>query len=249
MTRSLAFVYGVVCYAIFFATFLYLIGFVGGFLVPTSVGMGPAGPVLPAVLVNLGLIALFGVQHSVMARPAFKRWWTRFVPEPIERSTYVLIAGAAFALMFTLWQPLPQTLWHVGTPALAGALWGLFAAGWGIVLLATFLINHFHLFGLQQVVLHLRRRTLAAPAFRTPFLYRPVRHPLMLGFLIAFWAAPHMTLGRLVFALGMTAYVLIALVYEERDLTETFGEQYDEYRQRVPKLIPGLRQGRRRVAA
>lgn len=249
MNRYFVLFYGVVCYTVFFITFLYLIGFVGGLVVPTSVNMGPAGSVLPAVLVNLGLIGLFGLQHSVMARPGFKRWWTRYVPEAVERSTYVLLASAVLVLLFVLWQPLPQVLWRVDAPALAGALWGLFGLGWGLVLLSTFLINHFHLFGLQQVYLHLRRQRPAEPAFRTPFLYRLVRHPLMLGFLIAFWAAPVMTLGRLVFALGMSAYILVALVYEERDLAVVFGERYEVYRQRVPKLIPNPWRKRERVSA
>lgn len=232
------------CYAVFLATFLYLIAFVGDVPpFPRTVDHGPSGPAGIAVLVDGALIALFGVQHSVMARPAFKRRWTRIVPAAIERSVYVLAASVALIVLFAFWRPIPGTIWAVESPAAAAILWVLFAAGWGIVLLSTFLINHFELFGLQQVWLSLRGRATASPVFRTPFFYRAVRHPLYAGFFLAFWATPVMTVGHLLLAVGMSAYMLVAIRYEERDLVELFGNDYRDYRERVGMLVPKLTRG------
>jgi methanethiol S-methyltransferase len=236
--RILALLFSGICYAIFFATFLYLIGFVGDFAqlprtVDTPVGASGAA----AFAVNGALIALFGVQHSVMARQGFKAAWTRIVPKPIERSVYVLLSSAALWALFHFWQPLPATIWRVEGAA-AWVLWALFAAGWGIVLLSTFLINHFELFGLQQVWHNWRGQSAGAPQFRTPLFYRLVRHPLYSGFFLAFWATPHMTVGHLLLAVGMSAYMLIAIGYEERDLIGLFGKDYEDYRARTGKLFP-----------
>jgi len=235
--------YAAIAYAVFFATFLYLIAFVGNLpLVPRTVDTGPVAPLLPSLAVDLGLIAVFGIQHSVMARRGFKAWWTRTVPEPIERSTYVLLSSAALILLFAFWQPLPATLWRVGGFG-AILLWTLFAAGWLIVLLSTFLINHFELFGLAQVFRHWRGTAAAPPRLSQPFFYRLVRHPLYSGFFLAFWATPVMTLGHLVLALGMSVYMLIAIPHEERDLVHIFGDDYEDYRRSVGMLVPGV--GRR----
>ena len=230
-----------ICYAVFLATFLYLIAFVGDLPpFPRTVDHGPAGPIGVAVLVDGALIALFGVQHSVMARPGFKRRWTRIVPAAIERSVYVLAASVALILLFIYWRPIAGTIWVVENSVGAAILWILFAAGWGIVLLSTFLINHFELFGLQQVWLALRGRATASPVFRTPFFYRAVRHPLYAGFFLAFWSTPVMTMGHLLLAVGMSAYMLVAIRYEERDLVELFGNDYRDYRERVGMLVPKL---------
>jgi len=241
MARSLTLAYGVICYLAFLAVFLYAIGFVGDFVVPRSVDHGPAASSGGALVINVLLLAVFAVQHSVMARPAFKRWWTRFVPPAIERSTYVLLASAVLALLFWQWRPIPAVVWDVTWQPGRVALWTLFAAGWATVLVSTFLINHFDLFGLRQVYLAWRARPYTALPFRTSMLYRTVRHPLMLGFLVAFWAIPTMTVGHLLFAAGTTAYILLAVRLEERDLTADLGEPYRDYRTRVPMLIPGLR--------
>ncbi len=227
-------------YAVFFATFLYLVGFVGDLpMLTITVDRGPSSPMIAASALDLGLIALFGVQHSVMARAGFKREWTKIVPPVLERSAYVLASSLVLILLFALWRPLPALLWQV-PPAFAPVMWALFALGWLIVLLSTFLINHFELFGLQQVWLHLRTKAAAAPSFYQPFLYKIVRHPLYLGFLIAFWATPAMTMGHLLLAVGMTAYILIAIGYEERDLVALFGEDYRAYQARVGMVLPGI---------
>jgi methanethiol S-methyltransferase len=239
-SRSAIFAYGVASYLVFFVTFLYAAGFIGDFLVPKSIDSPAAIPFWQALLVNLGLLALFAIQHSVMARPAFKRWWTRIVPEPAERSTYVLFSSVALILLFVLWQPMGGTVWHVGNPIGRAVLYALFAFGWLLVLFATFLINHFDLFGLRQVWLHLRGREYTPLQFRTPGLYRHIRHPLYVGWFFAFWATPTMTVAHLVFALGTTAYILLAIRWEERDLV-SFLPEYAEYRNRVPMLIPGRR--------
>ncbi len=242
MARILYLVYGAAAYLIFFATFLYLIGFVGNLPeVPRTVDRGASSELLPAILVNLALIAIFGMQHSIMARQGFKRAWTRIVPPPIERSTYVLFASLALILLFAFWRPIPQVVWSVENSLLAGVLWGLFALGWLIVLLSTFLISHFELFGLKQVYLNLRGGAAAEPQFRQPFFYKMVRHPLYSGFFLAFWATPVMTLGHLLLAVGMSTYMLVAIQYEERDLVGLFGEDYESYRQNVGKLTPRLR--------
>lgn len=242
MARIASLLFAIVAYAIFFATFLYLIAFVGDFgLVPKTVDEGSTSPLALAVIVNIGLIALFGVQHSVMARPAFKRWWTRIVPPPIERSVFVLAASAALMILFALWQPISTVIWDAtGTP-LEVPLWVLFGIGWMIVLLSTFLINHFELFGLQQAWFHLRRREAPPPKLRQPLFYRWVAHPLYSGFFLAFWATPQMTSGHLLLALGMSTYMLIAIRYEEHDLKSLFGREYVEYRAGVGKLVPRLR--------
>jgi protein-S-isoprenylcysteine O-methyltransferase Ste14 len=236
--------FALVAYAIFFATFLYLVGFVGDLAdLPTSVDRGLPVPLASALITDIALIALFGVQHSVMARQGFKQAWTRTVPKPIERSVYVLFASAALIVMFAFWRPIGGVVWDVTNPTAAMLLWALFGIGWLVVLLSTFLINHFELFGLQQAWLHLRGREAAAPVFHQPLFYKWVRHPLYLGFFIAFWATPHMSYGHLLLAVGMSIYMLIAISYEERDLVGYFGREYEDYRARVGMLIPGI--GRR----
>lgn len=238
--RILAFAYGVVCYAIFFTTFLYALGFVGDFLVPKTMDGAPTLPFWQALAIDLGLLGLFAVQHSVMARPAFKRWWTRFVPTPVERSTYVLFSSLALILLFALWQPLGGVIWSVEHPAGRAALYAAFAFGWGLVLVSTFLINHFDLFGLRQVWLYLRGKEYTELRFVTPGPYRYVRHPLYLGWLFAFWATPTMTATHLLFAVMTTGYILVAIRFEERDLENALGD-YASYRKRVPMLVPGLK--------
>lgn len=240
MNRIAAFIYGAVSYAIFFVTFLYAVGFVGNFIVPKSIDSSPEGPLGQALLIDALLLGLFAVQHSVMARPAFKRWWTRFVPKPVERSTYVLFASLALIALYALWQPIGGVVWNVQDPAAQLVLYGLCAFGWGLVLLATFMINHFDLFGLRQVWLYLRGKEYRPLSFGTPGPYRLVRHPLYVGFFIAFWATPVMTAAHLFFAVMTTAYVLIAIRLEEHDLVAEHGARYAEYRKQVPMLIPRL---------
>ena len=240
MTRAATALFSLVAYAIFFATFLYLIAFVGDIpLASMTVDRGPTASVALAIAIDIGLIALFGIQHSVMARQGFKRAWTRIVPKQAERSVYVLIASLVLIVMFAFWRPIAGTVWHVeGVGAMV--LWGLFGLGWVIVLASTFLINHFELFGLQQAWFHASGREAAAPQLRQPLFYKLVRHPLYSGFVIAFWATPHMSVGHLLLAVGMTAYIVIALRYEERDLVDLFGEDYEVYKTKVGMLIPGV---------
>jgi len=240
MGRVLSFGYGLVAYAVFLGAFLYAIGFVDGMIVPKAIDDGEVGPVLEAIVINVVLLSIFAVQHSVMARPAFKRLWTKLVPASIERSTYVLLASLALILIFWQWRPIPNVVWHVTEPAAASALLGLSLFGWFIVLVSTFMINHFELFGVQQVVYHLTGRKLSAPPFKTPFFYRFVRHPIYLGFIIAFWATPVMTAGHLLFAGVTTAYIFVGIFLEEKDLIAHYGDQYRQYRAKVGMLIPFL---------
>ena len=238
MSRILALLYGFGSYAFFFVTFLYAIGFVEGLGVPKTIDSGTTAPLVESVLVNLGLLAIFAIQHSVMARPGFKLWWTRFVPKPVERSTYVLFSTAALALLCWQWRPLPEVLWSAGDPVVAMALTGLSLFGFVIVLASSYLINHFELFGLQQVMHNMTGREAPPPVFRTPLLYKIVRHPLYLGFIIAFWVTPSMTVGHLLFAAATTAYIVIGALLEERDLVAFFGDDYRRYRERVSMLVP-----------
>jgi protein-S-isoprenylcysteine O-methyltransferase Ste14 len=238
MNRSLAVGYGAVGYLMFLAAFGYATGFVGNVAVPHSIDRGAAAPVGQAVVLDALLLGLFAVQHSVMARPAFKRWWTRFVPECIERSTYVVLASGALFVLYWQWRPMPAVIWHIASPVARLALWSLFWLGWATVVAATFMINHFELFGLRQVYSAWRGNRPTNTGFRTTLLYRLVRHPLMLGFIVAFWATPTMTAGHLLFAIGTTAYILVAIQFEEHDLTAALGAQYRQYRREVPMLIP-----------
>lgn len=241
MTRGLYLLFGLLAYAIFFATFLTLIAFTGDCpAIPWAVDRGPAAALPVAIVIDLALIALFGVQHSVMARQGFKQAWTRTVPEPVERSLYVLLASLCLIVLIVFWRPIPMTIWSVSAPWAVYALWALFGLGWLIVLLSTFLINHFELFGLRQVWAHASGRAIPAPVFRTPLFYKRVRHPLYSGFILAFWATPLMTAGHLLLAAGMTVYILIAIRHEERDLVGLFGKDYEAYRARAGMLIPKL---------
>jgi protein-S-isoprenylcysteine O-methyltransferase Ste14 len=233
-----AFVYGVISYVVFLASFLYAIGFVGNLLVPKAIDTGPAGPASEAVLVDVLLLGLFALQHSAMARPGFKRWWTRFVAPSIERSTYVLLSSLLLLLLYWKWQPMLGVVWHVESAAGVAALEVFFWLGWAVVLYSTFAIDHFDLFGLRQVWLRRRGREYGPVPFQKRWVYNVVRHPIMLGVLIAFWAAPTMTQGHLLFSLATTGYILLALILEERDLIAVHGEAYVQYRREVRMLIP-----------
>jgi protein-S-isoprenylcysteine O-methyltransferase Ste14 len=236
-SRITAFVYGVACYLAFFATFLYAVGFIGNFAVPKSIDSGRQLPLIQALAINVALLGLFAVQHSVMARQWFKSAWTRIVPAPVERSTYVLFSSLALLVLFWKWQPIGGVLWSVESASGRLAIQTLYGFGWVTVLVATFLINHFDLFGLRQVWLYLCGRPYSSLKFRTPGLYRLVRHPLYVGWLLVFWSAPVMTAAHLVFAIATTAYILIAIQLEERDLVRLHPE-YAEYRRRVPMIVP-----------
>ena len=222
----------------FFVSFLYAIGFVSGLAVPKTIDDGAAVPAMEALIVNILLMSLFAVQHSVMARRQFKEWWTQYVPKSVERSTYVLFASLALVLLLWQWRPMPAVVWQIDDPAIAMAVTGISLLGWLIVLTSTFLINHFELFGLHQVTNNLTGRPMPAPRFRTPLYYKFVRHPIYLGFIIAFWAAPTMTVGHLLFAAVTTAYIMVGILLEERDLVDIFGDDYRRYRDRVSMLVP-----------
>jgi protein-S-isoprenylcysteine O-methyltransferase Ste14 len=236
--KVIGFVYGVLSYVIFLISFLYAVGFVGNLVVPKSIDSGPAGPLGEALLVDVVLLGLFAMQHSVMARPAFKAWWTRLVSKSVERSTYVLFASLLLALLCWKWQPITGIVWSIENPAARSGLFAVFGLGWLIVLMSTFMINHFDLFGLRQVYLRLRNAQYSHLPFQTTALYRFVRHPIMLGFLIAFWATPHMTLGHLLFSIATTGYIFIGIFFEERDLARVHGAQFERYRKQVPMIVP-----------
>jgi len=238
MARFIALLYGLAAYLVFFFTFLYAIGFVEGLWVPKTIDTGTVAPTTEALIVNLLLMSLFAVQHSVMARRQFKEWWTQYVPKSVERSTYVLFASLALLLLFWQWRPMPDVMWQVADPSTAMAITGLSFVGWLLVLTSTFLINHFELFGVHQVVNNLAGRSMSEPRFKAPVLYKVVRHPIYLGFIIAFWAAPVMTVGHALFAAVTTAYIFVGIWLEERDLTELFGDEYRRYKERVSMLVP-----------
>lgn len=239
MSKAAAFVYGILAYVMFLGAILYSIGFVANWMaLPKTIDSGAPGPVMPAIAIDMALLGVFAIQHSVMARRGFKAWWTRYVPAAVERSTYVLFANLALILLLWKWQPLPGVVWRVENPAAAAALVVLSLLGWGMVFLSTFLINHFDLFGLKQVFDNLRQMQIENPQFRTPLLYKFVRHPLYLGFIIAFWAAPVMMAGHLLFAIATTGYIFIGLLLEERDMVAMFGQTYVNYQRRVSMIVP-----------
>jgi methanethiol S-methyltransferase len=238
--RLLTLCYGGISYLIFFGTFLYAVGFVSGYVVPKTVDTGPASSLTTALLVNLVLMSIFAVQHSGMARQGFKKLFTRFASPAIERSTYVLLTSLALILLFWQWQPMPAVVWHIEDPALAGVVTAGGFLGWLMVLYSTFLISHFELFGLTQVVSHFAGRMVEPMKFKTPGLYRLIRHPIYLGFIIAFWSTPMMTLGHLLFAAVTTAYIFVGIYLEERDLVAMFGQEYRRYREKVAMLVPGI---------
>jgi protein-S-isoprenylcysteine O-methyltransferase Ste14 len=244
MKRTTFFIYGIICYAIGMGSLFYGMGWLGNFGVPRTIDSAPETGIGAALLINLGVLALFVVQHSVMARPAFKRWWTRWVPKPVERSTYVLFSGIAMGLMMMFWQPMGGTVWNVEDTTGRAVLWGIYGLGWAILVASTFMLNHFDLFGLRQVWLHLRGRDYVPLKFNTPVLYGIVRHPIYLGWITLMWATPTMTAAHLVFALASTVYILVAIQLEERDLVAVHGETYADYKRRVPALVPFSRGNR-----
>jgi len=247
MKKFLFLVYGLVCYLIFFVTFCYAVGFVSALVVPKHIDSEPQSPLGYAFVVNAILLTVFALQHSIMARPAFKKWWTRFIPEPIERSTYVLLASLCLILLFWYWQPMGGVIWEVSSEPARLGLQLLCLLGFGIVLVSTLLINHFDLFGLRQVWLYFLGRRYEHLQFRTPFFYKYVRHPLYLGFMIAFWATPVMTAAHLFFAIMTTLYMLTAIQFEERDLISHFGARYEEYKRSAPMLVPFTKKSKRKI--
>lgn len=238
MKRTAILIYGAASYAIFFGVFLYLIGFVGNFIVPATIDGEATTPFLDALIINLALVGLFGVQHSVMARPGFKRLWTRVIPKEAERNTYVLLTSVALIILFWQWRPMDGTLWHIENPIGQGIMYGFYALGWLTVLGTTFLINHFDLFGLRQAWLQFRGKPYSDLHFVTPLLYKLIRHPLYVGWFLTFWATPSMSVGHLIYAVGMTTYIAIAIPFEEQDLVDAMGESYKKYMNDVPRFIP-----------
>ena len=238
MSGLFGLIYGIIAYAISLVAIVYSVGFVGDLWVPKSIDSGPAGPVLEAVVVNLVLLGLFAAQHSIMARQGFKHWLTSIIPQPIERSTYVLAASLVLLLIFWQWRPIPEIVWHVTSEPGRTILWAIFWLGWATVLFSTFLIDHFDLFGLRQVAANWQGKPAQSPGFRTPMLYQFVRHPIYFGFLLASWAIPTMTLGHLLFAVGITGYIFIGIFLEERDLVALYGDKYRDYRRRVSMVVP-----------
>lgn len=238
MKKFLFLLYGVIAYFAFFGTILYAIGFVGNFIVPKTIDGEPQVPMLNAILINGSLLLLFALQHSIMARPAFKRWFTKIIPEPLERSTFVLLASLCLMLMMWQWQPMGGLLWSTNNSVVKTILLVTYLLGWGIVFISTFLINHFDLFGLRQVWLHFNGKPYTQLVFRLPLFYKHVRHPLYFGFLLAFWSTPVMTAAHFFFALLTTGYILVAIQLEEKDLIKTFGEKYKDYKQKAPMIIP-----------
>jgi protein-S-isoprenylcysteine O-methyltransferase Ste14 len=238
MKKFLVLVYGLISYLLFFGTFLYAFGFVGNLFVPKSIDGTPQVPLLNAILINAGLLLVFSLQHSIMARPAFKKWWTKIIPEPAERSTYVLLSSLCLLLMVWQWQPMGGFIWVVENPVIKTVLTAVFITGWLIVLLSTFMINHFDLFGLRQVWFYFTGKKYEPLRFRVPFFYKYVRHPLYLGWLIAFWATPVMSAAHLLFAILTTGYIFTAIWFEERDLVTHFGSKYSEYKKKVPMIFP-----------
>lgn len=242
MKKKLILLYGIISYIVFLGAFLYAIGFVGNFVVPKSIDSGAEGPLTSSLLVDLLLMGLFAIQHSVMARPKFKRWWKAKINPAAERSTYVLFSSLALILLYMFWQPLKTVIWEVQNPLFASVLTALFFLGWLVVLLSTFMIDHFELFGLRQVYNHLKGTKTGPPKFQQKFLYKYVRHPIMMGFIIAFWATPVMTLGHLVFAATTSLYIIVAVKYfEEKDLAAMLGKDYETYQKRVPMFFPFLK--------
>jgi len=246
MKRILALVYGLCVYVFFLGTFLYAIGFIGNVGVPKSIDSGPQSSTATAMVIDLLLLSVFAVQHSVMARHGFKRQWTRIVSRHVERSTYVVAASAALALLLWQWRPVPNMLWEVRATGAIFTLRLLFWAGWGVLLISTFVVNHFELFGLEQVWAYFRGRELHCPEFKTPALYRLIRHPLYAGFVIAFWSTPVMTTGHLLFSVATTGYILVGIYFEERDLIAAYGQAYREYREHVPMLVPFIKPAKKR---